>query len=154
MAEYSFTVERFSQVRQEAAALFHEQYALMDCDRDAIPLDPDYDELDAACAMGRLLFITCRCEGAMVGYYLAVIRPHILSRHSLTSFQIGFYIVPAHRSGGKAVSMLALAIREVRSRGVQRMYGSANLEYQGGRFGRLLELAGFRPIETAFSKIV
>lgn len=154
MAEYSYTVERFSQVRHEAEVLFHEQYNLMDCDREVIPLEPDYDELNQSCALGRLLFIACRCDGAMVGYYLAVIRPHILSRQSLTSFQIGFYLHPQHRSGGRAMHMLDMATHCARLLGVNRMYGSANLEYQGGRVGRLLELAGYRPIETVFSKIL
>lgn len=154
MAEYSFTVENFLRARREAEPLFKEQYALMDCDRDTVALDPNYDELEEAARIGRTLFIACRIGDELVGYYLAVIQNHLLSRNSLTSFQLGFYLRPQHRSGGRAMRMLKLAEAWMRVRGVKRMYSGANIEYQDGRVGHLLERMGYKPIEVSYSKIL
>lgn len=154
MAEYSFTVENFLRSRKEAEALFHEQYALMDCDRDAVPLDPNYDELEEAARIGRTLFIACRYGDQLVGYYFAVLQNHLFNHNSLTSFQLGFYLRPQHRSGGRAMRMLKMAEEWMRARGVKRMYSGANIEFQDGRVGHLLERMGYKPIEVSYSKIL
>lgn len=140
-------VESFTERLEELKPLLVEHARNLD---DWAPLDPQYEVYFHLEQAGKLLFVTLRREGQLIGYFIGFIGPS-LHHKVLTLHQDIFYTAPAHRDGSPRAGLLLFRAveREARARGVRRMFLSTKLERDAGP---LFERLGFVRFEAVYTK--
>lgn len=146
-----FAVESFSKAWPDGQKLLPAHWQEVEEDRDQFPLDPhlaNYEKLEAD---GRMIVVTVRNAGTLVGYLGAVLSLHPHTRTSLTAHVALFYLTPEWRKGWFGVELLRYAETVLRKNGVQRIYAACKLKPDlMGLFQRL----GWTEIERRFSKVI
>jgi GNAT superfamily N-acetyltransferase len=151
MEHLSFQVEAFSEVIKEGEDLFHRHWEELALDKDEVPLAPNwgrYAELEAA---GALSAVTARQNGKLVGYSFMFLFPGL---HYKTCFEARmdiFWLAPEVRGRMGGVRLFRAVEKELRRRGVQRVYVGSKLHQD---VGRLFLALGYHPIETWYSKML
>jgi L-amino acid N-acyltransferase YncA len=147
----SAQVETYADVIEHLAPVLPVHWEELALNKDAVPLDPDYEAYRTLEATGRLVIVTLREAGRIIGYFIGVCAPHLHYRTCLTLTMDIFYLHPAHRDGSPraALTLFAEVEREARRRGVQRWVVGCKLHRNASALFRRL---GFTPIETFHSK--
>lgn len=146
-----YAVERWNAVVAEMRPMWCMHHAEVALHRDEVPLDPDerkYRELDAT---GKLLIVTAREDGALVGYYIALITPHLHYRTTVHLLTDVYYVVPAHRTGFCLLRMLRRLEIEGAARGAVKGYAGYKSSLN---MGKVFERAGWRESERIHTKIL
>ena len=116
----TFQVEDWETLERDGAEIFKVHYDELALHKDAMPMGLDgaiYRELER---LGRLLVLTARKSGTLVGYYMAIIipkHPHNKDAGPVSTTDF-FYIHLDHRKGGAGAKLLIAAVRELKNRGV------------------------------------
>jgi GNAT superfamily N-acetyltransferase len=147
----TYAVEQWPDVWREASALWQEHWEEIALNRDAIPLDPDIDALNAFHASGALHIVIARCDGAIIGYHASIVRPHIHYRRSLSAFTDLYFIRKEHRRGMVGVNLFREVERSLRARGVQKMFTGTKLSLD---MGRIFERLGWTETERLYTKFI
>lgn len=100
-------------------------------------------------ANGALHIVTARSEGAVVGYYVAFVHPHLHYAHSLMASVDVYYLKPEFRKGANGVKLFKEAERTLKKRGVQRIFSGTKLNKD---MGKLFEFLGWTETERLFVK--
>jgi GNAT superfamily N-acetyltransferase len=151
MSAVEFAVEHFADVIGEIKPLLELHYQEIASFKEHIPLDPDYaryEELDAA---GRLLIITARRDGALVGYSIFFLTNHVHYASTLVALNDIVFLHPAERSGGAGVRLFKESERIVRERGARMI--SWHIK-PCNDFSPLLERLGYARHEIIMAKIL
>lgn len=117
MAAVEFAVEKYEDVIGEIRPLLELHYEEIASFRDKVPLDPDYERYRQAEEMGRLLIIAARREGALVGYSIFFLSPHMHYQSTVFAMNDIVFLHPDERSGGTGVRLIKESERIVRERG-------------------------------------
>lgn len=151
MSVITAQAERASLHMDELKAILPRHWEELALDRDKVPLDPDYAAYAALDLAGKLVFVTLRKDGRLIGYFVGVCAPHLHYRTCLTLTMDIFYLDPEHRDGspGAALRLFREVEREARRRGVQRWIVGSKAHKDAGR---LFERLKFAKIETFYSK--
>lgn len=145
-----FAVEDYLDVLPELMEIYPEHWAEIALDKEAIKLDPDYPAYERMARAGILHVVTARVRGALVGYHLSMIHPHLHYRQSMTAFTDIFYLRKPYRAGMTGYKMLKFFRDSVRERGVQKVYMGTKLALD---LGPLLARLGFKPIERLYTMV-
>ncbi len=151
MAGYVYASERYADWKHEAAALLELHYDEIAADKDLIKLNPDHERYEYHDSIGQLNLVTCRKDGALVGYHIAFVYTHPHYRDSLTAFTDVFFIHPEHRNGRVGIRLFQYAEKTLREKCVQRIYTGTKLSND---IGSLLEYMDFKPIERLYTKVL
>lgn len=119
-------------------------------DKDKVPLDPQYDIYVAREDRGELLFVTCRENGILCGYFIGFIAPGLHYKTCLTLTMDIFYIVPEHRGNRAGVGLFEFVKKEAIRRRVQRWF-VGNKEHAKVHAEALFSHLGFEKVETYYS---
>lgn len=117
--------------------------------KDKIPLDPSFEEYARLHETGQLHVTVARSSGECVGYLVAIVRPHLHYRRSLSAFFDLYYVAPSHRLWMTGVQLFTEAERALKQRGVQRMFTGTKLSKDAGR---IFERSGWQEAERLFVK--
>jgi GNAT superfamily N-acetyltransferase len=120
-------------------------------DHNSIKLNPDWDEYDRMDKAGMLHLVSVRNDGAMVGYFIGIVRPHLHYKDSLTSFCDVVFIKPEYRQGMVGVKLFKEVTKSLKERGIQKVYLNTKAHHD---FGVVLERLDYRKTETIYTKVV
>lgn len=89
---------------------------------EGIPFDPDVSGYGDLYDKGRLLVLTVRDDGTMIGYVIFVVLQHFHSRTWRAAFEEGLHLTQEYRKGTLGIRMLAFAEMVLTELGVRRVY--------------------------------
>lgn len=155
----TFQVETWSDLERDGQAIFKVHYDELALHKEAMPMGLDgaiYLELER---LERLLVITARKSGTLVGYYMAIIipkHPHNKDAGAVSTTDF-FYILRAHRRGGAGTKLLLAALAELKKRGVA--VASISIKYPrelatGKRSWTLIESLGGEATDIVFQFVL
>lgn len=147
-----FAEERLRDIQEELARLLPLHYAEVALDQDSIKLQPAWEQYLALDAIGTLHIITARVEGALVGYFLSFIHPHLHYSTSLTAVSDLYYMEPRYRASG-GEKLFRTWVEFMEKRGVQKVFIQHKL-HVNAQIGPLLQKIGFTLIEHVWSKLL
>lgn len=141
--------ERFAAVIDEALPLLQRHWQEVTHYSD-IPLDidrPGYERIDQA---GLLRIYTARDDGKLVGYAAYVVGKNSHYRASLQARQDVIYVASNLRGAWIGSKLVKYADAMLAHEGVQVVYQHVKLAHPA--LGRILERAGYEPIETIYGR--
>jgi GNAT superfamily N-acetyltransferase len=143
-----FALENLSEVYDEAAGLIALHWREIAPYQDITRINPDlelYERLEAA---GRLLLVTARDAGTLVGYFLMILAPHPHYRHIVVATEDLHFVHPAAR-GWTGIKLMKFAERMARAQGATLMVGRAKAKSEhGALYARL----GYDLMDEVFTK--
>ena len=142
-------VETWHPFIEEIQPLLPLHYQELALNRDKVPLDPMYELDDAMDVQGKVLVVSLREEGKIVGYFIGFVEPKLHYRTCLALTMDIFWTHPDIRGGLAGVRLFREVEREAKRRGVQTLYYGSKLHKDSGR---LFEYLKMKPIETYYSK--
>jgi GNAT superfamily N-acetyltransferase len=120
-------------------------------DKDKVPLDPNYDEYLKLDELKRLIVITVRDRGTMIGYFLGFVGPALHYKSCFECAMDIFYIKPEYRKQGVGKGLFNYVEFTLKKMGVQRWIVGSKL-HKDSAF--LFEQLNFKPIEMYYSKYI
>jgi hypothetical protein len=146
----TFQVERWRDFYPEAKPLMQRHWDEIGLDHGNVVLDMDLERYQQMDDSGLLHILAAREGGALVGYFLAFILPHIHYRTSgLMAFTDFYYLEPDVRSGPNGIRLFIEAETSLAARGVLKAYISTKVHHD---IGALFEALGWQLTDRAFTK--
>ena len=134
----------------ELQALYPAHYDELSVTKE-FPLDPDYEAYERLAKAKMLRFITCRIDGAPVGYIVFIIQPHLHYRTCLTAFEDIYFIKKEYRRGRIGIKLFQYAEKVLKERGVNRIIYGTKLHLDNSR---LFEYLGYKQTDKVFTKLL
>lgn len=147
----TFAVEPWSQFRHEGPPLWAKHWEEVAVNRDAIKLKVDFAQYDAQDAAGALCIIVAREAGAVIGYWVGLIRHHFHYADSLTAYTDLYFVDKAYRNHGAGQKLFAFVEKTLRQRGVQRIFTATKKHLD---HSALFKAAGYEETEIVFTKLL
>ena len=145
----SFSVEKWHEVKDEAAPLWPLHWEEVGQNKVKMQLDPDLDKLALLDARGMLHIVVVRDKGVLVGYHASVVDTLMHYRQILAAKGDLYWLAPEYRKGATGIRLLKEVERTLKLRGVQVMYDITKLYLDKGP---IFEHLGYKPIERNYSK--
>lgn len=143
----SAQIESFEDRLDELKPMLPEHHRELGLFQDRMPLDPNFPAYFEAERNGRLLFVTVREAGALIGYWISFINPGLHYQSTLTNQLDIYWVHPDHRGKHAGFALADLVKTESIRRGVKIWYaGSKNHKPSEWFFERL----GFEKCESYF----
>lgn len=120
-------------------------------DKDRVALKPDWNRYRTLEQWGHLSVVTARAQGVLAGYSWMVVTTGLHYSDCLEARMDIYWIAPEHRGRWGGVNLFRAHERELKRRGVQRIYVGSKLHKDSSALFRRL---GYQPIETWFSKML
>lgn len=146
-----YRVERWKHLREEMLPLLVRHWREVALNHADVPLDIDearYAELDES---GALHIVTARRGGQLIGYHVAIVSPHLHYASTLHGITDVYWIAPEHRVGRTALRLFQTVERELKARGVRKLFTATKLHLDQGP---LFEFLGYRPVERLYAKLI
>lgn len=149
----TYHVEAWGDFCTEAEPLWHQHWQEIALDQDVIPLVPDdaaYTALDQA---GLLHVVTARVDGALVGYVVGILKPHLHYATTPHFHMDVLWLHPTWRKGLAGYRLLQALERTVQQRcqGPVKMLLGTKLHYD---LSALYTRLGYTEIERTFAKVL
>ncbi len=151
MREVTFHVEAWPDCLPEIAQHWPSHWNEVALHKDEIPLDPDMDEYMRLYEAGQLHCTVARSRGLCVGYAVVIIRRHLHYRTSLSGFFDLYYVHPNFRRGWTGVNLFRHVEREMRRRGVERLFTGTKVSLDASR---IFERLGWTETERVHTKLL
>lgn len=142
-------VEKFVPFLEEVKPLLQGHWDELALNKDRVPLDPQYDQYLKYDNEGKILVVTLRAGGRLVGYFVGMIAPGFHYKTCLTYIMDIFYVVPEFRGKNGGVLMVQFLEKELNRRGVNRMFVGTKCHKDAGY---LFEKLGYDKVEVYYSK--
>lgn len=143
--------EPFAPFLEEVKPMLPLHYEELALNKDAVPLDPQYDEYLRRDAKGMVMTIALRDSGELVGYFVGFIAPGLHYQTCLTLHLDIFWIRPDHRGKMGGVKLFKAVEVEATRRGVQRMFVGSKVHMDASW---LFERLGYSEVERTYSKMI
>lgn len=147
----TFQVEPWSSFKTEAAALWPKHWEEVAINRDKIKLNVDFRQFAAMDEVGMLVVVVGREDGEVVGYWVGFVRPHLHYADSLTAYTDVYFIDPAYRRPRVAWRLFQAVEKELKRRGVQKIFTATKLHLD---HSRLFASLGYTETERLFTKML
>ena len=144
-------VEDLTARLDEMKPLFPLHWEELGLDKAEAPLDPQYDrylDLDAA---GKVVFVTVREDGALIGYFVGFIGPGLHYKTCQHLHMDIFWVHPDHRGQRGGMLLFSEVEREFRRRGGGRWVVGSKVHFPADW---MFERLGFGKIEHVYSKVI
>ena len=155
----TFQTENWSDLERDGSELFKVHYDELALHKEVMPMGLDgsiYLELER---LKRLLVVTVRRDGELVGYYLAIFipkHPHNKDAAPVSTTDM-FYVHPDHRRGGTGAKLLMFVAQELKKLGI----GVASLSIKWQREEdldwstmKMLIALGWEPTDLVFQLVL
>lgn len=140
--------EKFSDWFMEAQPLFAAHYR--ESVRDPMALAPDFGVAIKLELAGVVRAFTVRDEGALVGYAIFLVTPHLHHKRDVVALCDVIYVKPSHRAPRVALRLLRTAEAQLTEEGVSRMQMREPAHDRS--IGRLAESVGYELSERVYEK--
>lgn len=148
----TFHVEKWATFHRDAHPLFDMHWKELALDQAKIPLGLDSARFQVLCDQGLLHIVTARKAGVVIGYFVAIVMPHLHYKDAgLMAFTDMYFIRPGCRKGGCGVKLFTEAERTLRERGVVKAYLSTKVHQD---HTQLFEKLGWRLSDKSFCKVL
>lgn len=147
----TFQPEPWASFKYEAASLWPKHWEEVAIHKDKIKLNVDFRQFDLLDSAGQLVVIVGREEGAVVGYWVGFIRPHLHYADSLTAYTDVYFIDPDYRRPRAALRLFQAVERELKRRGAQKIFTATKLHLDHSKLFRAL---GYTETERLFTKLL
>lgn len=145
----TFAVERWLDVKDEAAQYWQEHFEEVGNGRGQMELAPDIDYLNQIDATGGLHIVIGRQAGELVAYHASFVRPHVHYKTSLCAFTDLYWMRKDVRGPRVAVRMFQFVEASLRERGVVKIFTGTKISLDAGR---LFESLGMVEVERLYTK--
>ena len=145
----SIATETSATLRDEIEKLTPDHWAEF-ADNQDVPLDVDWDTYMRMHGNGRLLVTTARRRGELVGYQLLTATRHLHRDVLLISDAVTFIRPDIEARWLVLMRMIQHTVADGRRRGATEFRMRVKTAHY---YGRLLERAGFSPVEVAYQLI-
>jgi L-amino acid N-acyltransferase YncA len=142
-----FSIEPWQRFIPEAEPLFLEHMAELQHCVD-VPLNLDMGRYARLYADGQLLFLTVRLDGALVGYFILKIAPHMRSKHTLIAQEEAIYLKPEVRGGMLGLKLLQMGVEVAKAAGVDMLFIQSQ---EGKPIRALLQRIGMKKTAEVYS---
>lgn len=142
-----FFVEPWKYVVEELAVMWPKHYAEAIRDGD---YNPDFEQYKKLFDADVLHISSARRAGKLVGYAIAVVQPHLHSKHVRWGVYDNYYIDPEHRGPGVFGRLMHFSENVLRSQGVTRLYATEPLHWSNA--STWFEHNGWRFAERVYVK--
>ena len=142
-------VESLTDILEELKPLLPRHYEELALNQDKVPLDPIYEAYLDKDARGEVLFVTLREEGALRGYFVGFVAPHLHYRTCLTCQMDIFWLAPEARGHRGGIKLFRFVRQELQRRGVQRWFVGSKCHKDASV---LFEAIGMTKVETYYSE--
>lgn len=147
----TFQVEPWSSFKTEAASLWPKHWEEVAINKDKIKLNVDFRQFDAIDSVGQLIVVVGREDGEVVGYWVGFVRPHLHYADSLTAYTDVYFVDPAYRRPRVAWRLFKAVEKELKRRGVQKVFTATKLHLD---HSRLFASLGYTETERLFTKML
>lgn len=151
----TFQKETYVSLLPELPAVHQQHWEDIALDKNAIKLNPRYDEYLAYDSIGKLHCMVARDGGKLAGYFFMLVFPHLHYGQSLTAFADIYYLKREYRRDFAVVARLRGLIRATeqmcRDLHVQKVYITSKNYLD---LTAVLAKEGYRFIETVHSKLL
>lgn len=147
----TFQKELFGKIMPELPELFYRHWEEVALDKEAIKLKPDWPTYLQMELLNILHMMTVRAEGKLVGYYIALVRPHLHYAESLTAWSDIFYLLPEYRRGLTGYQLFAETEDMLKKLGVQKSYVMTKAHLP---ITIIMKRRGYRFIERIYTKLL
>lgn len=151
MRGVTFQKEPFANLIEELPELWRRHWDEVALDKEAVPLAPAWGEYMELARLGMLHIMTARANGKLIGYYFALVRPHLHYRHTLHGWSDIFIILPEYRKGLTGYKLFRETEKMLRELGVQKNYVMTKVHFP---LKLLMRRLGYRFIERTYSKLL
>lgn len=141
-------VEPFPPFLEEVKPILPIHWEELALHKEKVPLDPQYNVYLERDAQGGVILITAREDGKLIGYFVGFIAPGLHYQTCLTCTMDIFYVHPDHRGGGTGYHLFKSAEKELKRRGVQRLFVGSKLHKDASW---LFEKLGYEEVERYYS---
>lgn len=153
----SFQWERFSFISRELPPLFRRHWNEIALNKEAVPLDPDWNKYYDLDLLGLLAVLTARTrKGTLVGYYFVVLGPHLHYVSTKWGHTDMFWLDPAHRRGWTGIRMIRAMIDGMKKAEVKVLAVNLKLHFEQdrGTIERIFRRFGFAPSDLVMVKVL
>lgn len=141
-------VEDFAPFLEEVKPVFPMHWEELALNKDKVPLDPQYEIYLARDALGEVLPVVLREDGKLIGYFVGFVAPGLHYKTCLTCTMDIFYVIPEHRGAGTGFVLFKTVEKELRRRGVQRLFVGSKLHKDASW---LFQKLGYEEVERYYS---
>lgn len=147
----TYMIEPWSACWPELQPLWDAHWQEVAINRDSIKLAIDFDSYASFEANGSLQVMVAREDGAVIGYHLSMIRPHLHYVHDLHAFTDVYFISKDHRKGSVGVQLFREVEKAWKARGVKKAFTGTKLHLD---MSKLFEHLGWTETERLFTKVL
>lgn len=147
-----YAQERFADAIDEARPLLVRHWTEVARNKEAVPLDPNYDRYIKMEEMGLIRVYTARHMGAMVGYACYFVLPHLHYQQDLWAVSDILWLAPECRKGFAGIGLLRFVEQSLREEKVSVMHTTGKVEHPA--LLAILERLGHKHIEFGCAKLL
>jgi GNAT superfamily N-acetyltransferase len=147
----TYQVEKWRDALPEMEPILVQHWHEIALGHDKVPLDIGRDKYQELCDSGVLQVITARDSGALVGYHVAMVTPHLhymSTPHCITDV---YFVQPEYRKGFTGIRLLKKVEEEAKARGVKKLITGTKLHLD---MGRVFERLGYTETERTYTKYI
>ena len=147
----TYAVENIADVREEMEPLTIIHWLELANDQEDISLDFDWELYESLQALGKLLFVTVRDDGKLVGYNASLITNHMHYKtilHGMTDF---YWIHPNWRRGYIGIKFMKFVEAEMKKLGVKKIVTGCKDKHDTST---LLRRLGYKLSDRIFTKVI
>lgn len=144
-------VEQYATVIGEIKPLLELHWQEIATDRDAIPLDPNFEQYRAMEAAGNLVILTAREAGALIGYSIFFLIRHPHYQSTVFAMNDILFVTPAKRGGRAGLRLIRESERVMRERGASKISWHIKAMHD---FSPLLHRIGYATEEIILAKLL
>jgi hypothetical protein len=142
----TFHLESWDQFYADGKDILQEHYAEFTPESNA-PLQPDVSKYRLLDMHGRLLILTARSDGAIVGHQIVVLMPHPHHAQVLCGMVDAHFLSKEHRKGMTGVKLIKETLSVLQRLGVEVvMYSTKN------KFQKIFERLGFTQTDVVMTR--
>lgn len=149
MSPATFRSESYSDCFGDIPALLLDHYEEIAHYKD-IELAPNFEGYKRCEEAGNLRVYTARIDGALVGYAVFFVLPHVHYSGSVYAQGDVFFVVKEHRGKMLGLRLLRFTERELAAEGVQVVSQHSKIKHP--EFGELLALEGYEGVDICWQK--
>lgn len=146
-----FAVESIANVIEEIKPLLTLHWEEIAGYKDSIPLDPDYEKYETMAQQGRLVIVTARDAGKLIGYSIFFLVNHMHYKSTLFAVNDVIFMLAEYRKGMAGVKLIKLS--EVATKSVGAIKISWHLKPDHD-FRPILERLGYKMDEYSMGKLL